>query len=295
MKWRGVVEAVAVAETGSFTAAADLLNTTIANVSRRVSDLERRLGSKLFVRSTRSVTVNPDSAVYIARCREILDLLDEAENQLSTQLTQLSGTIRITAAVEFGVRVIAPFVTRFQQEHPDVSIDLDLSNDRYDLVGGQYDLAVRTGEIPDSTLIARRLGERQLLMAAAPAYLEAFGVPETPADLRQHNCLCGTSRRWRFLHKGKAVTQQVQGRSRCNSGAAITQMALGGLGIAQLPDFYLAAHLHSKALKRILEDYEPAPEGIWIVRPDNRFVPKRVRTFIDALVAEATRGSLNTA
>ncbi|MEM6851250.1 MAG: LysR substrate-binding domain-containing protein [Pseudomonadota bacterium] len=294
MNWRGVPEAVAVAETGSFTAAADILNTTVANISRRVSDLEDRLGSKLFIRTTRNVTVNPDSELYIERCREALDLLDEAENELSAKLTQLSGPIRVTAAIEFGERVIVPFVMRFQTQHPDVLIELDLSNDRHDLIEGRFDLAVRMGESPDSSLLASKLGQRQLQTAASPSYLEKRGEPQRLSELRHHNCLRGASRQWRFSQNGKTVMHRVQGRSSCNSGPAITSMALSGLGIAQLPDYYLVSHFQDKTLIRILNDYEPDPEGIWIVRPDNRFVPRRVRMFVDELLLAAADQPLQT-
>jgi len=292
MKWRGVSEAVAVAEAGSFTAAADLMNTTVANISRRVSDLENRLGSKLFIRTTRNVTINPECELYIAKCREVLDLLDDAEHELATRLTKLSGPIRVTAAIEFGERVIVPFVMRFQREHPDVSVDLDLSNDRYDLIQGRYDLAIRMGESPDSSLLTSKLGQRRLHTAASPDYLEKYGEPQTLTELRQHNCLRGTSPQWRFSQNGKTILRRVQGQSKCNSGSAITTMALGGLGIVQLPNYYLEPHFQEKKLIRILHKYEPEPQGIWVVRPDNRFVPHRIRMFIDALLSVTTDNSV---
>lgn len=286
MNWRGVQEAVAVAESGSFTAAADMLNTTVASVSRRVSELENRLGVKLFTRTTRLVTLNPDGETYVAHCREALRMLDAAKNELTDRQAGLTGQIRMTAAVEFGERVIAPAIAAFQLMHPGVSIDLDLSNDRYDLIERKYDLAVRLGEFPDSSLIARKIGERRVLVCASPDYLKRCGQPEDPADLRRHNCLRGSARQWRFHYNGKPKHLSISGKSRCNSGVAITGMVLRGLGIAQLPDYYVAKHISNKSLVPILTPYQPEPEGIWIVRPDNRFVPRRVRECIEVLTQE---------
>ena len=289
MNWRGVDEAVAVAETGSFTVAADMLNTTVASVSRRISELEDRLGVKLFTRTTRQVSLNPDGETYLAHCRDALRMLHAAEDELTDRQAGLTGQIRMTAAVEFGERVIAPAIATFQLLHPEVSIDLDLSNDRFDLIGGKYNLAVRLGEFPDSSLIARKIGERRLLACASPDYLERYGQPDVPADLRNHNCLRGSARQWRFQDNGVPKRQQIGGRSRCNSGVAITGMVLRGLGIAQLPDYYVEQHFEDNKLIPILSDFQPEPEGIWIVRPDNRFVPRRVREFIKVLTEEVQR------
>ncbi|WP_120633618.1 LysR substrate-binding domain-containing protein [Ruegeria sp. EL01] len=286
MNWRGVDEAVAVAETGSFTVAADMLNTTVASVSRRISELEDRLGVKLFTRTTRQVSLNPDGETYLAHCRDALRMLHAAEDELTDRQAGLTGQIRMTAAVEFGERVIAPAIATFQLLHPEVSIDLDLSNDRFDLIGGKYNLAVRLGEFPDSSLIARKIGERRLLACASPDYLERYGQPDVPADLRNHNCLRGSARQWRFRHNGTPKHQHISGKSRCNSGVAITSMVLRGLGIAQLPDYYVEQYLADGKLVPVLPSFEPEPEGIWIVRPDNRFVPRRVRELIKVLTQE---------
>jgi len=286
MNWRGVDEAVAVAETGSFTAAAERLSTTVASVSRRISELEDRLGVKLFTRTTRHVALNPDGETYLANCREALRLLNAAEDELTDRQAGLTGKIRMTAAVEFGERVIAPAISTFQLLHPKVSVDLDLSNDRFDLIEGKYDLAVRLGEFPDSSLIARKIGERRLLACASPEYLKRCGHPNEPSDLRNHNCLRGSARQWRFGHNGTAKHQQISGKSRCNSGVAITSMVLRGLGIAQLPDYYVEQYLDDGTLVPVLSSFQPEPEGIWIVRPDNRFVPRRVRKLIDVLTQE---------
>lgn len=284
MNWRGVDEAVA--DAGSFTAAAEMLNTTVASVSRRISELEDRLGVKLFTRTTRHVSLNPDGETYLAQCRDALRMLNAAEDELSDRQAGLTGQIRMTAAVEFGERVIAPAISTFQLLHPEVSIDLDLSNDRFDLIEGKYDLAVRLGEFPDSSLIARKIGERRLLACAAPDYLKRFGHPNDPAELRNHNCLRGSARQWRFLHGSALKSQYITGNSRCNSGVAITGMVLRGLGIAQLPDYYVEQHFPNGKLVPVLPSFEPEPEGIWIVRPDNRFVPRRVRELINVLTQE---------
>lgn len=277
---------MAVAEAGSFTAAAETLNTTVASVSRRISELEGRLGVKLFTRTTRHVSLNSDGDAYIAQCRDALKMLNSAENELTDRHAGLTGQISMTAAVEFGERVIAPAISTFQLLHPMVSIDLNLSNDRFDPIEGRYDLAVRLGEFPDSSLIARKIGERRLLACASPDYLERYGQPNDPADLRNHNCLRGSARQWRFLHNGTPKHQHIRGKSRCNSGVAITGMVLRGLGIAQLPDYYVEQHFSDGKLVPVLPSFQPEPEGIWIVRPDNRFVPKRIRVLIEVLIQE---------
>ncbi|WP_120501504.1 LysR family transcriptional regulator [Roseovarius sp. EL26] len=280
---RGIKEAISVADTGSFTAAAASLTTTVASVSRRISELEARLGVKLFIRTTRQVSVTPDGENYLSRCREAVKILEAAELEVTAQQDKLTGHIRITAAVDFGERVIAPSVASFQMLHPDVSVELDLSNDRFDLVERRYDLAVRLGEFPDSTLIARKIGERRLLACASPKYIDQHGAPQTLADLRHHNCLRGSARQWRFAQNDRPLHQHINGMLRCNSGTALTRMALQGSGIAQLPDYYVKRHIAEQSLISILPDFQPEPEGIWIVRPDNRYVPRRVREFITLL------------
>ncbi len=283
MSWRGVHEAVAVADTGSFTAAADKLNTTVANVSRRVGDLEDHLGVKLFMRTTRQVALHPDGEAYIAQCREALDMLETAEHALATNQTTLHGSIRMTAAVEFGERVVAPAIANFQALHDEVSVDLDLSNNRFDLIEGRYDLAVRIGALEESSLVALKIAQRRLLTCAAPDHLKKFGVPAVPADLKQHNCLRGSARQWRYSENGKLIKQAISGQTRCNSGTAVTHMAVQGLGIAQLPAYYVAGHLKSGLLNSLLPEFEPEPESIWLVHPDNRYVPDRVRALADFL------------
>lgn len=287
--WEGVQEFVAVAETGSFTRAAQRLGLSIAQVSRQVSTLEQRLSSELLHRTTRKVSVTEAGQLYYQHCRPLLDGLDEAERALTSLQGQATGLIRMTAPITYGEQHITPLLSEFLLQHPAVRIDLQLTNQKLDLIEGGFDLAIRLGRLEDSSMIARRLASRTLYLCASPAYLRQQGEPRTLADLQQHNCLLGTLDSWRFREDGKDRNVRVSGSLRANSGYAIMDAALKGIGLVQLPDYYVEQWLKSGDLVTLLEEFQPEDEGIWALYPHSRHLLPKIRLLVDFLYAQLTR------
>lgn len=218
-EWEGVGEFAAVAETLSFTRAAARLGISTAQVSRRVSALEARLGVKLLQRTTRSVSMTEQGETYYAHIRRVLDGLAEAERAVTQANAAPAGRLSLTAPVTFGESVIGPLVNEFLTRHPALEVTLTLTNQKIDLVAEGYDLAIRLGTLQDSSLIATRLAARTLHVCASPAYLASRGTPQQPGDLSRHNCLQGTLDHWRFRQNGR--------RDSCGFTAACGATAAG--------------------------------------------------------------------
>ncbi|MDO3388471.1 LysR family transcriptional regulator [Gilvimarinus sp. SDUM040013] len=281
--WEGITEFVAVSETGSFTAAAQRLGTSIAHISRRVKEREQRMNTRLLDRTTRKVSLTEEGQVFYQHCRQILDAINTAENALADLQTSPTGILRMTAPVSFGEKYIAPLVNDFALLHPKLRIDLTLSNQRLDLMDEGLDLAVRLGPLEDARLIARRLAERTPRVCASPEYLQRFGTPHTLSELNDHNCLLGTLDYWRFNESGRARSIRVSGSLRCNNGPSLVNAALKGLGLIQLPDYYLSAALRQKQLMAVLQTYTPEREGIWALYPPTRRLSPKVRLLVHHL------------
>ncbi|RUO24119.1 LysR family transcriptional regulator [Aliidiomarina minuta] len=281
--WQGISEFVAVAEQQSFTAAAQKLGLSVAQVSRNVSELEKRLTVKLLYRSTRRVSLTEEGTLYLQHCRHLVQSLDEADRTMSNLKAVPQGTLKITAPVYFGETRIAPILHDFLSEYPDMELDLQLTNDKLDLIQGSFDLAIRLGQLHDSSLIARRLGKRTHYLVASPAYLKESGMPGDISELSQHQCLTGTVEHWRFMQSGKNVQFRPRGRIRCNSGLALMDAALKGLGIAQLPDYYVAEKINQGCLVVLLDDDREPDDGIWALYPQNRHLSAKVRRVVDFL------------
>lgn len=282
--WDGISEFVAVSETESFTLAAKQLAISTAQVSRQVSALEERLKIKLLYRTTRKVSLTESGAVYYEHCRHILDGLSEAEQIITNLHDKLHGKIRITAPVTYGEEVITPIINDFLLKYPEIEITLDLSNQRADLLDDGYDLAIRLGQLEDSRFIARKLASRQLYICASPAYIERHGIPNLPNELNRHNCLIGTADRWHLQIKGKTTQINIKGNLRCNSGYGLVDAALKGIGLVQLPNYYVQSHIQSGRLIPILEKFQEADEGIWAVYPDKRYPPFKIKALINFLL-----------
>ncbi|KEF30444.1 Transcriptional regulator, LysR family, in formaldehyde detoxification operon [Marinobacter nitratireducens] len=279
--WEGVNEFVAVAEASSFTHAAGRLGVSTAQVSRQVNALESRLGTKLLYRTTRKVSVTEAGQVYYQHCRQVLDALEEAERSMTNLQGTPRGKLRITAPVTYGETAIAPLVNDFVMRHPELEVDMRLSNQKLDLVAEGFDLAIRLGKLQDSTLMAKRLASRSLYVCASPGYLSAHGTPHSLSELNQHNCLQGNLDYWRFQDSGKPSSIRVKGNIRCDSGRALLDAALKGIGIVQLPDYYVQQALDSGELIPLLTHYREDDDGIWAVYPHNRHLSPKVRMLLD--------------
>ncbi len=281
--WEGVSEFVAVAEVESFTVAAKRLGISTAQVSRQVSALEARLSTKLFYRTTRKVSVTEAGQIYYQHCRQVLDGLEEAERTITNLQLAPRGKLRLTAPVTYGEKTIAPLVNDFVLRYPELEVQMKLTNQKLDLVAEGYDLAVRLGKLEDSSMMARRLSSRTQYVCASPHYLAIYGVPHTLSELEQHNCLQGNLDYWRFQEQGKPRNIRVKGNIRCDSGWALLDAALKGIGIVQLPDYYVQPALASGELISLLEHYQEPDDGIWAIYPHNRHLSPKVRMLLDYL------------
>lgn len=284
MEWQGISEFVAVAESESFTKASQQIKLSTAQVSRQVSQLEQRLGIKLLYRTTRKVTLTQEGKIFYQHCRAVLDGLQNAQDIVQNLQNKPKGELKISATVTYGEQVILPLVNQFIKQYPEVEVEAYLTNKQVDLVDEGYDLAIRIGDLKDSSMMARKLSKRSNYVCASPNYLRQFGTPHTLSELIRHNCLLGTLDYWRFNVEGKEKTVKVSGNVRYNSGYGLTQAALQSIGIVQLPDYYTQEYLESGELIPILEQYRIPEEGIWAVYPQNRFVSPKVRALIDFLV-----------
>lgn len=281
--WEGVSEFVAVAEAGSFTGAARKLGISTAQVSRQVSALEARLSTKLLYRTTRKVSVTEVGTVYYQHCRQVLDGLAEAERAV-TDLQQVPrGRLRLTAPVTYGETTLAPLVNDFALQYPELQVEMELTNQKLDLVAEGYDLAIRLGQLTDSSMMARRLGSRTLHVCASPHYLSSHGEPHSLSELARHNCLPGTLDYWRFREQGRSRNIRVNGSFRCNSGRALVDAAVKGVGIVQLPDYYVDEYLQGGQLVSLLEHFRERDDGIWGIYPHNRHLSPKVSMLLDFL------------
>ncbi|WP_339745292.1 LysR substrate-binding domain-containing protein [uncultured Maricaulis sp.] len=281
--WEGVSEFVAVAEAESFTAAAKRLGISTAQVSRQVGALEARLAVKLFYRTTRKVTITDTGQIYYIHCRQVLDGLAEAERAISDLHQTPKGRLNLTAPVTYGENRIAPLVNDFVARYPVLDVNLNLTNQMLDLVAEGYDLAIRLGQLEDSSMMAKRLASRAHHVCASPGYLAVHGAPHTLSELDRHNCLQGTAGNWRFQEGGKVRHIRVTGNLRCNSGSSLVDAARKGIGIIQLPDYYVDAELRSGRLVSMLDAYRAPDDGIWAIYPHNRHLSPKVRLLIDHL------------
>lgn len=282
-RWEGLDEFVAVAECGQFTAAAERLGVSSSHVSRQVARLEECLQTRLLYRSTRRVSLTEAGQTFLQHCRNLIDARDEAWRAVSDLSAEPKGLLRMTCAVAYGERFVVPLVNEFMSLHPQLSIDIQLTNRPLDLLHEGLDLAIRLGRLGDERLVATRLAPREMYLCAAPTYLERAGTPRSLAELARHNCLVGSSDLWSFADDGGETQLRVQGNWRCNSGTAVLDAALRGFGLCQLPDYYVLEHLRSGALVALLDDRRPPNTAVWALHPPQRNLSPKVRQLVDFL------------
>lgn len=283
--WDGIEEFVAAAVASSFVAGARKLGVSTSHVSRAIARLENRIQAPLFFRTTRKITLTDTGRTLMEQCQRIIQERDEAL-ALASGASDARGELRLTCATTLGERFVAPILRRFVQDNPRVCVHLELTNRLVDLVAEGYDLAIRTGHMADSRLIGVKIATRRLRICAAPAYLKKHGTPRAPSDLAQHTCLVGSSAIWRFKVGGERVELRPNGRWRCNSGMALLEAALAGMGVCQLPDYYVRGDLARGALVCLLDDFRDEDEPIWALYPERRHVLPKVRNVLDQLKRE---------
>lgn len=275
-----------VAEAGSFTAVADQLNVARSALTRQVAALEAHLGTKLLARSTRRLSLTSSGSAYLEKCREILALVEAAEGDLAGETRAPRGTIRVSVPMSFGLRHLMPLFSDFVTTYPDVTVNVELSDRRVNLIEEGIDVAIRISRELESTLAIRRLSVSSLMVVASPAYLDRHGRPSHPNDLLEHFCLTYTlapSTGWKFSVDGQTLHVPVRGRLQANNGDALQEAAIRGLGIALQPAFITAQAVQAGLLVPLLQEFTAAELQIFAVFPGTRHVPHRVRTLVDYL------------
>lgn len=281
---------IQVADQGSVTRAAEALGIAPSAVSRRLKDLETRLGVQLMARTTRRMSLTEAGQIFSERARRILADVGEAEAEVSDSSRMLAGQLRIAAPLTFGVAHLAPVITDFVAAHPDLMVDLDLSDRIVDLVGEGFDLAVRIGSLRDSSLVARKICDVRMKPAAAPAFLDRHGRPARPEEMRDWPALAyvGSERPdiWRFRRPdGSEGTVQLPVRMRANNGTVLRSAAAAGLGVVLQPSFVLCEAVQSGQLETVLDDHAWPDIAIHAVYPQTRHLSAKARAFIDFLRA----------
>ncbi len=279
---------IAVARQRSFTEGARQLEMSTKLISKYVRQLEERLGAQLLHRTTRSVTLTETGEAYFTRCIALLEQFDELEGLVQLKTSELAGTIRITAPTGFGSTHLVDALSSFQQQHPNVVLQLQLSDHNIAIVEEGVDLAIRFGPLHDSSLIARKLMDMRLVVAVSGDYLKQHGTPADPQALASHNCLIRTSSSesqttWQFNTDGQTNPVKVNGAFHSNNPKAIAQMAANGLGICRSPLYAVQPYLDDGRLQLLFEDQETHSMALYAVYPPSRHLTARVRTLIDHL------------
>jgi DNA-binding transcriptional LysR family regulator len=280
---------VRIADAGSLTKAAHALDLSLPAVVRSLAALEAHLRARLFNRTTRRVALTDEGRRYLEYARRILATLEEADRAIGTDLSVPAGVLRVTAPVLFGQLHVAPAVTRFLQKHPLVQVDLELLDRVVNLVDENFDAGIRIGELADSTLVARAIGQVRRVVVASPAFLRRHGSPRLPQDLQALDCVrvsSGSNNTWSFLHDGKWVAVPVRGSLRCNHVQAAVDACVGGLGCGLFMSYQVAALVEQRRLRIVLDAFEPPPRPVSLVVPQARLLPARTRVFIDSMLRD---------
>ena len=283
-----------VVESSSFAAAGRHFDMSPAMVSKHVRVLEERLGVRLLNRTTRRVSATEVGQNYYERCLQILSEVEDAERAAGDLQAAPRGLLRVTTSVSFGAHQLAPAIADYLVAYPDVSVDLILQHSQVDLLEERIDLAIRLGQLLDSSLIARKLYAIEMVLCASPAYLAANGTPQQPRDLVKHNCLIYTyaaGRAWTFTDQrsGKTEVIRISGHLLANSGDALLAFALKNTGIVLAPDYLAADELAAGRLIRLLPDYKTQDMPVYAVYPHGHYLSAKTRTFIDFLAARFAR------
>ncbi|WP_425082297.1 LysR family transcriptional regulator [Ruegeria arenilitoris] len=278
---------VAVAECGGFAAAARRLGITKSAVSKRIGALEAHLGTQLFHRSTRSISLTEAGEIYLTHAIQALGSAQEAEDAVAAVQGHPVGHLKISAPMSFGRLHIAPMLNEFLTTYPDITLDLTMDDRVVDLVDAGLDMAVRAGTLPDSAMIARRLAPIHSVLVAAPDYLLRRGNPQQPEDLLTHNCLHYAYSRdpmeWVLHGPHGELRVRTKGTLRINNSETLCAALLDGLGIGRLPTFVAGTYLATSDLVRVLPEYVFAEQALYAVFPERRHMPMKVRAFVDFL------------
>ncbi len=287
-----------VVQAGSFTQAARRLGVPKSTVSAKIASLERRLGVTLLRRTTRKLNVTEAGELYFRECAQAIEEIETAESKVTSRQASAQGTLKITAPVELGAEALPQLVERFLKSNPQVRIELVLTDRLVDLVGEGIDLAIRAGALPDSSLIARKIGDTVFLPVASPAYLRSKGSPAQPRDLADHECLLFTTESdpgaWElFTNKKQKQKVRVSGKIAANDFASLKAFAIAGLGIALLPISSCENEIRAKKLIRVLPEWHASGDPVYAVYPAHRYITPKLQLFVDLLGRDFAQRYLN--
>jgi DNA-binding transcriptional LysR family regulator len=277
-----------VVETQGFSRAARRLGLSKATVSKRVARLEDRLGTRLLNRTTRRLSLTESGSVFFEHCTRMVAEAVEAEAAVAGLAARPTGTLRVNAPMSFGRLHLGPLLPEFLSRYPELSVDIELDDRFLDIVDAGFDVAVRVADLPDSSLVARRVAPARRTVCGAPAYFARRGTPRTPDDLIGHNCLyyryLATRGGWPFARAGREWRVPVSGSLSANNGELLISAALSGAGLVFVPTFMVGEHLRSGALVEVLREYSSGAPAVYALYPHRRHVSVKVRAFIDFLV-----------
>jgi LysR family transcriptional regulator for bpeEF and oprC len=281
---------VAASEGGSFTAAAAELGITASGVSKAVSRLESELRIRLFNRSTRSLSLTPDGTALYERCRQILNDLDEAKLAMLQAQTAPSGRLRVSMPAVFGRLRVMPAISTFMRRYPLVTIEASVTDRFVDVVEEAFDVVIRIGDPPDTSMVARRLGTVNFVVSASPAYWERHGRPEHPGDLKKHNCVSFISPQtrklmeWGFVDGGQAYLHTPAGNITLDNGEAVVDAGVLHAGPIYCHNYMIEQHEKAGRLEAVLGEFAAAPQPVVVMYPQNRHLSARVRAFVDFMI-----------
>lgn len=276
---------VTVVETGGFSPAAKQLNISKSAVSKRITQLEDQLGVKLLHRTTRKLSLTEAGEHYFQHAREAYQAAQDAEDAVLQLQGEPQGRLRINTPMAFGRLHIAPMIPAFLKRYPKISIDMQMDDKVVDLVAGGFDITFRTGNLPDSNLIARRLSSLNSVLCASPDYLTQYGTPNALQELTQHNCLSFSYsddvRVWHFTKHDEQTTIEVTGNFQVNNSEALHQAIVQGVGIGRLPTYVIGTDIKEGRLVQLFPDYDLPSKAINAVYLNRQYMPAKVRAFLD--------------
>ncbi|MBX8514902.1 LysR family transcriptional regulator [Pseudomonas cichorii] len=274
---------VRIVDSGSLSSAADVTGQSVASLVRSLAALERYLGVRLLNRSTRRMALTDEGEEYLAWSRRMLADFDDMEQRLESRDGIARGLLRLTAPVEFGQRYLAPLVNAFLKDHEEMAAELSLNDQVIPLLDERLDLALRIGHLPDSAMVARKVGSTRLVTCARPDYLRSAPTIDNPQSLREHACITPAfqGRHWYFRHREKELVEEITPRLVCNQVRAASQACVQGVGITRLMHYQVADELADGRLIRILRDFEPMDLPIQLVYPHSLQLSPRVRAFVE--------------
>lgn len=281
---------VLLAKTGSLSATAREMDVTPPAITKRLVQMEQRLGARLVNRTTRQVSLTPEGETYLAHATRILVSIREMEDSVASSRAAPQGLLRINATLGFGRTAVAPLISSFVQQYPDLEVQLQLTDRPINLVEEAFDLGIRFGELPDTRLNARKLMSNRRFLCASPGYLKKFGMPSVPSDLARHHCIIHRQNDeapgiWRLTRNRKTETIKVNGTLSSNDGDVVLGWALDGHGILLRSEWDLAKYLATGRLRMVLPDFKLISADLFAYYPSQQNMPARVRTFIDFLAS----------